>query len=331
MDPQLEKLGRAVLDGRNLSADELRQAVHAASDDPIDLFYWSWQVRKKHFGRKVRLCSIAPGKIGGCSEDCKWCAQSSHSDSGRGPARRSSTEDIRQSAIQARKHEATSFGIVNSGRYPTEEDFQAVIDAARAIQDNPHDQHPQVCASLGELTEHQARRLYDAGIRRYNHNLETSRRYFNHVVSTHAYDDRLATLNACKKAGLGLCCGGLFGMGETWDDRIDLALTLRDKVQPDVAPLNFLNPIDGTPLGTSKPLPAMEALQVVAIFRLALPQVDLKLAGGREINLRACQSWIFHAGATSFLVGNYLTTFGQDPAADHQMIRDLGFEVVSHW
>jgi biotin synthase len=130
---------------------------------------------------------------------------------------------------------------------------------------------------------------------------------------------------------MGLCCGGLFGMGETWADRIDLALTLRDVVEPDVVPLNFLNPIQGTPLGTCQPLPAMEALTVVAMFRLAMPTVDLKLAGGREINLRSCQSWIFHAGATSFLVGNYLTTFGQDPAADHQMVRDLGFEVVRTW
>jgi biotin synthase len=329
VNPTIEQVGRAVLDGRDASAGQLLDVVQQARQDPMDLFYWSWQVRKQHFGRAVRLCSIAAGKIGGCSEDCRWCAQSAHSRPGQGPPERTAPEQICLSAGQASEHAASSFGIVNSGRKPSEQDIQDVIDAARGIAATGRDL--EICASLGEINADQAARLVAAGITRYNHNLETSRRFFRQVVSTHAWDDRLATLQTCRRAGMRLCCGGLFGMGESWADRVDLALTLREQVRPDITPLNFLNPIESTPLGSRRPLPAIEALTVVAIFRLALPTVDLKLAGGREVNLRAAQSWMFHAGATSFLVGNYLTTFGQDPAADHQMIRDLGFEVVSHW
>ncbi len=329
MNPTIEQVGRAVLAGEEACSAQLLAVVEQARQDPMDLLYWSWQVRKRHFGRQVRLCSIAAGKIGGCSEDCRWCAQSAHSGPGQGPPERTDPEQICLSACQASDHAASSFGIVNSGRKPSEQDIREVIDAARRIAATGRDL--EICASLGELDDDQAARLVAAGITRYNHNLETSRRFFGQVVSTHAWDDRLATLQTCRRAGMRLCCGGLFGLGESWADRVELALTLRDQVRPDVTPLNFLNPIESTPLGTRQPLAAMEALTVVAVFRLALPTVDLKLAGGREVNLRAAQSWMFHAGATSFLVGNYLTTFGQDPAADHQMVHDLGFEVVSHW
>jgi biotin synthase len=187
---------------------------------------------------------------------------------------------------------------------------------------------PHLCASLGELTDDQAKALAAAGITRYNHNLETSRRFFGHVVSTHSYDDRLATLEAAKRAGLELCCGGIFGMGETWQDRIDLAVTLRDRVGPRIVPMNFLNPIPGTPLANTQPLAAIEVLVIVAVFRLAMPTTDLMIAGGRESNLRSLQSWVFHAGATSCISGNYLTTEGQPAAADLTMLADLGMRVV---
>ena len=148
------------------------------------------------------------------------------------------------------------------------------------------------------------------------------------MVTTHAFEDRLATLDAARRAGISLCCGGLFGLGETWDDRIEMALILREKVKPAVVPMNFLNPIPGTPLARAQPLAPMEILRIIAIFRLAMPDVDVKLAGGREVNLRDMQSWAFHAGSTSTMVGNYLTTTGRTAEEDLQMLQDLGLRVV---
>ena len=289
-----------------------------------DLLYWTWQVRLAHFGRRVRLCSIVAGKIGGCSENCKWCAQSAAV--GERP-HYASTEEILRAARAACQRQAAGIGIVNSGRRPSASELDAVVQASRQIA-GEHGQRLYICASLGELTREQAVTLAAAGVKRYNHNLETSRRFFPSVVSGHSYDDRLATLAAAREAGLRLCCGGLFGIGETWEDRIDLALTLRDQVRPEIVPLNFLAPIPGTVLASAPPLAPTEILTIIAIFRLALPTADIKVAGGREANLRSLQSWIFHAGATSIITGGYLTTPGQGADADLQMIRDLGLEVA---
>jgi biotin synthase len=158
--------------------------------------------------------------------------------------------------------------------------------------------------------------------RPYNHNLETSRRFFNQIVTTHSYDDRIATVLAAKQAGLEVCCGGIIGMGETLEDRVDLALELR-KLEVDSVPLNFLNPIAGTPLEDQEPLAPMEALQTIAVFRFILPDKQIKIAGGRENCLRDLQSWMFYAGASSTMIGNYLTTKGRSPDDDFQMLADL--------
>ncbi len=186
---------------------------------------------------------------------------------------------------------------------------------------------PPACASLGELDAATSRRLRTAGVVRYNHNLETSRRHFPRVVTTHGYEDRLSTLRTARAAGMSLCCGGIFGIGETWEDRIELALTLRDQVKPDVVPLNFLDARPDTPLADAKPLSPLECLHIIAVFRFFLPMADIKIAGGRRL-LRDLQSWVFHAGASSLMVGDYLTTPGRDVSMDKQMVTDLGLELV---
>ncbi len=183
----------------------------------------------------------------------------------------------------------------------------------------------RACATLGALTPDTARFLFDCGIRRINHNLETSRRHFPNIVTTHPFEERLRTLRIAREAGLSVCSGGIFGMGEDWDDRIDMLLTLRE-VGVDVAPLNFLNAIDGTPLGNVPPLHPMECLKIISIARFVLPATELKVAGGREKVLRDLQSWIFFAGADSTMIGNYLTTYGRSPKEDHQMVLDLGLK-----
>jgi biotin synthase len=181
----------------------------------------------------------------------------------------------------------------------------------------------RACATLGALTPETAKFLFDCGIRRVNHNLETSRRFYPSIVTTQPYSERINTLKTAKAAGLSLCSGGIFGLGENWDDRLDMIFTLRE-IGVDVMPINFLNPIHGTPLGDLPKLPAMECLKIISICRFLLPQQELKVAGGREVCLRDLQSWIFFAGADSTMIGNYLTTYGRSPEMDHQMVRDLG-------
>jgi biotin synthase len=318
-------MAQRVLQGGRLGRADLLTLVDFSRNDLHDLLYWAWRVRFARFGRRVRLCSIIAGKLGGCGENCRWCAQSAAKDA---KPEYATIGQILQTAQVAHDRHAAGIGIVNSGRRPNQAELQTVIDAAAEIR-RRHGDEIYVCASLGELTPDQASRLAGAGVQRYNHNLESSRRFYPSVVGSHSYDDRLATLANARQAGMKLCCGGIFGLGETWEDRVDLALTLRDEVGPEIVPLNFLHPIVGTPMEHVTPLAPTEALAIIAIFRLAMPEVDLKIAGGRESNFRSMQSWIFHAGATSIITGGYLTTPGQGSDADLRMIQDLGLEIVS--
>lgn len=322
----LSGLGRSVLAGQGPGPDGWQEILRLSEAAPWALIHEAWQVRRSVFGRQVRFCAIVPGKLGACSEDCHWCAQSRSSWQGGAP-RSTPPEEIHAAARQACTDGARYIGIVNSGRSPSPAELQAALDGATAIGQNP-DCTIGLCASLGMITVEQARTLAEAGFARYHHNLETSRRFFPQVVSAHSYDEKLATLQAARAGGLSICCGGLFGLGEEWADRIDLALELRDTVQPDVVPLNFLVPLEGTALAGREPMVPLDILRTIALYRLILPRVDLKVAGGREANLRDLQSWIFHAGATSCMIGQYLTTAGRDAQADRQMVADLGFEPV---
>ena len=325
--PIADLAGR-VLAGETLDRADVRRLVDLSADRHSQLLHHAHRIRTDRFGNAVRLCAIVPGKLGACGEDCKWCAQSCTAAPGVTPPQRTPRREILAAAARAEQNHAAGIGIVNAGRRPAQRDLADVLDAAQAVRADPN-ARIKLCASLGELTDDQARRLAAAGITHYNHNIETSRRMFAKMVTTHSFDDRLRTLDAARDAGLKLCCGGIFGLGETWDDRIDMALTIRDEVRPHVVPLNFLHPIPGTPLAGATPLEPMEILRIIAVFRFAMPNVDIKVAGGREANLRDLQSWVFYAGATSILVGNYLTTTGRSADDDLQMLADLGLEVVS--
>jgi biotin synthase len=325
-------MARRVLDGELLRRPDARELVRLGRADPHDLLYWAHRIRSAHFGSAVKFCCIVPGKLGGCGEDCKWCAQSARCRApAAGKTQRTSTDAIRSAAQVAFSRGAACVGIVNSGRRPTRRDLQDVLAAIESIRGDPQAGGIEICASLGELAQDQAKTLAQAGVVRYHHNLETSRRFFPKVVTTHSYHDRLATLRAAARAGMRICCGGLFGMGETWEDRIDLALTLRDQVRPESLPLNFLHPIPGTALEVARPLEPGDILAIIAVFRFLLPTTDLRVAGGRVTNLRDLQSWIFYAGGTSCITGNYLTTAGRPAQQDAQMIRDLGLQLVTRW
>jgi len=321
LNPRIAEFAQHVLAGKALDREQAAFLTTLDGDDLYDLFYWANRIRIHHIGRDITFCAIVAAKVGSCSEDCKFCSQSAHYRTAVRGQQKLTDQQILQSAVHAAEVGADSFGIVNSGRAPTRrelEDWLAPIMVRIASEGKT-----RACATLGALTPETARFLYDCGIRRINHNLETSERFYPSIVSTHPFSERINTLRTAKAAGLSLCSGGIFGLGETWEDRVDMILTLRE-LDVDVMPINFLNPIAGTPLGDRDKLPPMECLKIIAIARFMLPGKSLKVAGGREVCLRDLQSWMFFAGASSTMIGNYLTTYGRSPEMDHQMVRDLG-------
>ncbi|HUX00181.1 MAG: biotin synthase BioB [Phycisphaerae bacterium] len=315
---------RRALQGKPIGRQEAVALLREAQRDPWPLILSADRVRRRFRGRRVHLCSIAPVKVGRCTEDCRWCAQSAHWKAAVEPCGLMHTEEVVHLAREAAQHGAACFGLVTSGARLAPEELACVQEMARAVRSETG---LDVCASAGALDADLASRLAAAGVRRYNHNLETSRAHFPQVCSTHTYEDRLASARAALAAGMELCCGGIFGIGETDADRVDLALAVRD-AGAHVVPLNFLHPIPGTPLQNAVPLEPLKILSIVAMFRLVLPDRIIKLAGGRERNLGELQALMFLAGADACLVGNYLTTRGRPPADDLKLIRDLGLEPV---
>jgi len=328
---RIAELGQMVLAGHRITREEAAELSAATGDEIYDLFYWANKIRIRFVGRKVKFCSIVAGKSGACSEDCSYCSQSKSYKTHVSPGKLT-VEEMTSAMEQALANGASSFGIVNSGRGPTDAELDWLEDFYKQAVENGK---IRPCATLGELTPEQAQRLKGMGVLRINHNLETSKRNFGNVVRTHTYEDRMRTLKVAKEAGLSLCSGGIFGMGDDWEDRIDMAMQLRE-LEVDVVPINFLNQIAGTPLyGKHPDLTPIEALKIVALYRFMLPNAELKVAGGREKILRDMQSWMFFAGASSFLIGNYLTTFGRTPQQDQQMLADMGvpyetFDEVEH-
>ena len=319
------QLAEKVLNGKRLDRASALQLLTLPEPENYDLFYWANRIRERFHGNAVHLCAIVSARQGGCTEDCKFCAQSSHHRTAARPHPMLSAGEITKAAERARGAGACCFGIVTSGRAGAtrEKDLGVVFDAARALK-----ARGGMCigAALGELDRKAAEALKSAGVIRYNHNLETSARHFSNICTTHTYDDRRRTVVAAKEAGLQVCCGGIFGMGETVEDRADLALALQE-LEVDSVPLNFLNPIPGTPFAGMERLRPMEILRIIAVYRFLLPRQEIKVCGGREVNLRDLQSWMFYAGASGTMIGNYLTTAGRPPQEDHQMLRDLNLVV----
>jgi len=322
MNHQIQQIAQAVLAGRQLDKPQAHLLSSLAGHDLYDLFYWANRIRITCFGPAVSFCSIAPLTLGGCSEDCAFCAQSARYQTALTSPSTLSDDQVLAAADQAHRAGARHFSLVTAGRCPSNQLFDRTLDLIAKL----HRRLPiGLCASLGSLTKPQAQTLHQAGLARYHHNLETSASFFPQIVTSHSYDDRLATLSAVKDAQLPLCTGGIFGLGETWTDRIDLAFALQ-RFAPQSVPLNFLHRIPGTPLADAAPLPPMHILHIIAVFRFIFPTTQIKVAGGREANLRDLQSWIFFAGADSALIGNYLSTTGRPPDQDQQMIADLALD-----
>lgn len=277
-------------------------------------------LKERSFGDIAQLCSIINAKSGRCMENCSFCAQSAHHQSSPPVYPLKSHAEIVDGARQAQEDGSHCYGIVTSGTRPEPgREFDTILAAIRDIRAQ-FDIEPS--ASLGLLNEGLASALAEAGCVTYHHNLETARSFFPHICTTHDYEEDVNTVRLAKAAGMKVCCGGIFGLGESAEQRVELAETLRE-LDVDSVPLNFLNPIQGTPLENHCSLSPMDCLRAITMFRYFLPNKPISVCGGREPNLRELQSWIFMAGASGTMVGNYLTTSGRDRAVDLQMFADI--------
>ncbi|OGU17681.1 MAG: biotin synthase BioB [Geobacteraceae bacterium GWC2_53_11] len=320
----IQEMAKKVLAGGALAADEAVKLAGAAGSDRYLLFAEAARIRDTFVGATVHLCSIINAKSGRCAENCAFCAQSAHHDTGVEVYPLVDEDEIVRCAALAEQNGAGCYGIVTSGtRINKAEELDSVCRAVSRIK---AETGISPSCSLGIMDGETALRLKNAGMETYHHNLETSRSFFPQICTTHDYEDDVATIRAAKSVGLRVCCGGIFGLGESFAQRIEMALTLRE-LNVDSVPLNFLNPVAGTRLEAADNLTPLECLTIIAVYRFLLPDKRLSVCGGREKNLRELQSWMFLAGANGTMTGNYLTTPGRPPELDRQMLKDLELPV----
>jgi biotin synthase len=299
-------------------------AVLRSADQELAAVLWAaFAARSRHFGRRVKLCVLQNARSGLCPEDCGYCSQSAVSTAAIARYRLLPVAELLQAARRAAATGARRYCMVVSARGPSAADIDHFARAARAIRaELPR---LELCVSLGIMDESQATTLRQAGIDFVNHNLNTSRRFYPSICSTHTYDDRVGTVRDTARAGLATCSGVIIGMGETADDLVDVAAELRE-LEVESLPVNFLHPIEGTPLGDRRPPAPADCLRALALFRLTNPRAEIRAAGGRERCLGAAQALALYA-ADSIFVEGYLTTPGQRRDEALAMIRALGFEV----
>jgi biotin synthase len=305
---------------RDLTEGELTTLAALPGVEVPSLAALAHDVRIERCGPTVEVEGILSAKTGGCPEDCHFCSQSSKFT--RSPVRAAvilDLNEILEAARETKKMGASEFCIVAAVRGPDSRLIDRVIRATELVR---RETGLNVAASLGILTREQARALAEGGVHRYNHNLETARSFFSSIVTTHSWEERFDTCALVREFGMELCCGALLGMGESDLQRIELMLQLRE-VKPAEVPINFLNPRPGTPLGDRPLVEPLDAIKWIALFRLALPDVILRYAGGREVTLRELQAMGMTSGINALIVGNYLTTLGRDPSQDIQMLHDL--------
>jgi biotin synthase len=323
IDHPIKSTAGKVLSGGAIDRQEVSALAAAGSSDLADLLAAANRIRQHFRGSSVDICSIVNAKSGACSEDCRYCAQSSHYATDAPVYPLIDVGRMAEAAKGARANGARRFCIVTSGRgiYDASDlrNIAKGIEQVRAIGLSP-------CATLGTLDRGQLHYLKDSGLHRYHHNLETSREYFPKVCTTHTYDERIELLHHARDLGLSSCSGGILGMGETMQDRVSMAFTLRE-LDVDSVPINFLMPVPGTPLADVTPITPAEALHAIALFRFILPEKEIRVCGGRGSALGDMHPLIFLSGADGFMIGNYLTRTGLDPEEDLAMLNDLGLTV----
>ncbi|KEO83066.1 biotin synthase BioB [Tumebacillus flagellatus] len=316
------ELAHGVLAGHQLTKEEALALLQAPDEDLLDIMHAAYIIRKHYYGNKVKLNMIINAKSGLCPEDCGYCSQSIVANTPVEKYAMLNKESILAGAREAINRKAGTYCIVASGRRPSDNELDGVIEAIKEIRETTQ---LKICACLGFLSETHAGKLADAGVHRYNHNLNTDQSNYENICSTHTYDDRVDTVQKVKASGMSPCSGVIMGMGESEQELVNVAFSIK-ALDVDSIPVNFLNSIDGTPLEGVQHLNPRKCLKAVAMFRFVNPTKEIRLSGGREINLRSLQSLGLYA-ANSIFVGDYLTTQGQEPTADWGMISDLGFEI----
>ena len=315
----IDKITARILDGGQMTGDEGRWMIRLDSDFLPWLMAGADRIRKAYRGNEIEVCAIANVRSGNCSENCNFCSQSAHHDS---PAPRYNyipEQQLLEQARQAREWGASDFGVVSKGWGVRSETEMEQLERYFSTLDKGSDIGR--CASLGALDRASATRLRDLGMENYHHNLECAESFFDQICTTHSYQENIDTIRHARDAGLRVCSGGILGMGESLDQRIELAETLRE-LGVESVPLNFLNPQPGTPFASRRPMQALEILNNIAVFRYMLPQAEIRIAGGRQF-LGDMQSMIFMAGASGVMIGDYLTTPGRKVTDDIQMLKDL--------
>lgn len=324
----INELMNKVISGYEINKSEA-ESIFKIKNDEVPFLIGCASVIRNHFlGNRVNLCAILNAKSGNCVNDCAFCAQSGHNHASVNIYPMVSTEEIIAAATQARQINASCFGIVTSGETVSGSSEQdTLVRAVELIKTRFLGM--DVGVSIGKISRKFLKQLIDAGLDTVHHNLETSARHYANICTTRSFNEKLDFINLLKEEDVKICSGGILGLGETADDRIDIAFTLRS-LKVHRVPLNFLNPIPGTKLEHLKPETPVDYLKSIAFFRFTLPSTHIQICGGREVNFRTLQSSIFLAGANGMMVGNYLTTAGQDPKLDLQMIDDLNLNIECH-
>ena len=316
-------LAHEVLSGTEISAEQAEAILASDDSEILDLVAAAAKLRFQHFGKSVQLYFLVNAKSGLCPEDCGYCSQSKLSKAPIDKYRMLSVDQLLDGAKLAAERNSKTYCIVISGRAPSEREMVAVETIVPKVKEQ---YGLDICACLGLLTSENASRLKACGVDRVNHNLNTGEDHYDEICSTHTYQDRLETLANVRAAGMELCSGGIMGMGESHSQLVQMAMDLR-KMKAESIPLNFLHAIEGTPLEKQKPLTPHDCLRGLCMMRFVNPSSEIRVAGGREKHLRSLQPLSLYV-ANSFFVGDYLTTKGQLPESDYQMIEDLGFEVT---
>jgi biotin synthase len=316
-------LAQQSLAGAALSREEARAVLHSADERLPDLLQAALTVRERFWGRKVKICLLQNARSGLCPEDCHYCSQSAISTASINKYRLLPTAQLLAGARKAVEAGARRYCMVTSGRGPTEKDIEHLSAAVRAIKSEFPDL--EICLSLGLMSEAQARTLKKAGVGWINHNLNTSRRFYPEICTTHTYEDRVETVRNVKRAGLSTCCGGIIGMGENDEDILDLAYAARE-LEIDSIPVNFLYPIAGTPLGERRDFSPTKGLKTLCLMRFLNPRSEIRMAAGRELYLGSWGGLALYP-ANSIFVEGYLTTPGQQAQAARRLVEEAGFEV----
>lgn len=317
------ELAESVIQGQAIDRQQALEILQTPDGEILNLLAGAYRIRREYFGNTVQLYFLMNAKSGLCPEDCHYCSQSKVSEAEIPRYNILNREKLLDGARVAAERQSKTYCLVISARGPNEREMKAVETIVPEIKQK---YGLNICACLGLLTPEQAERLKAAGVDKVNHNLNTSDSFYSKICSTHTYADRVATLQAVRNAGMQLCSGGIIGMGEAPTDIVDMAFSLRE-LSVESIPLNFLNPIDGTPLANEGKLTPLGCLKALAMFRFVNPKSELRIAGGREIHLRSLQPLGLYA-ANSIFVGDYLTTKGQAPEEDYRMVEDLGFRIT---